>query len=123
MPVSLCDGDHGVVQQRGSRTSRAKTGRLRALFAPAAAFGRELPPLCLTSAYDRGEKLTHYQLIPTLTAVIFVSHREPRITLVSRTAEGWTTQDFVPGERLVLQEVPVTLDVDRVYAGIQLDPA
>ena len=76
-----------------------------------------------TEAYDRGEKLTHYQLIPTLTAVIFVSHREPRITLVSRTAEGWTTQDFVPGERLVLQEVPVTLDVDRVYAGIQLDPA
>ena len=40
------------MQQRGSRTSRAETGRLPALLAPAAAFGRELPPLCLTSARE-----------------------------------------------------------------------
>lgn len=76
-----------------------------------------------TEAYDRGEKLTHYQLIPTLSAVLFVSHREPKLTLVSRTAEGWTTRDFVSGERLLLRELSVTLEVDRVYAGIQLDPA
>lgn len=76
-----------------------------------------------TEAYDRGEKLTHYQLIPTLSAVLLVSHREPRITLVSRTAEGWRTRDFVSGERIVLQPLSITLDVERVYAGIQLDPA
>ena len=33
--------------------------------------------------YDRGEKLRHYQTIPTVREVLIVSHREPRLTLLS----------------------------------------
>ncbi len=75
-----------------------------------------------TEAYDRGEKLAHYQLLPSLKAVLFVSHREARVTLVLRTAQGWTTQDFGSGQRIALQDPAVSLEVDRIYSGIQLDP-
>jgi Uma2 family endonuclease len=75
-----------------------------------------------TEAYDRGEKLEHYQRIPALRAVLFVSHRAPRVTLVERTNSGWTTRDFGPGERLVLTAPALTLSVDELYAGITLDP-
>ena len=37
-----------------------------------------------TEDYDRGEKLAHYQQIPTLEAVVIVSRREPRIEVWSR---------------------------------------
>jgi Uma2 family endonuclease len=76
-----------------------------------------------TEDYDRGEKLGHYQSLASLRAVIFVSHRERRLTLVSRSPSGWTTHDFVSGQRVVLTEPAVSLAVDEVYAGIALDPA
>jgi Uma2 family endonuclease len=76
-----------------------------------------------TEAYDRGEKLEHYQRIPALRAVLFVSHRAPRVTLVERTDSGWSTRDFGPGERLALTVPALTLSVDELYAGITLDPA
>lgn len=76
-----------------------------------------------TEAYDRGEKLAQYQRLPSLSAVLFVSHREPRVSLVLRTANGWTTRDFGPGEVLALTDPQLTLAVDDVYAGITLDPA
>ena len=44
-----------------------------------------------TEDYDRGAKLAHYQSIVALQTVLIVSHRARRLTLVSRSAEGWTT--------------------------------
>ena len=44
--------------------------------------------------YDRGEKFRHYQQLPTVREVLFVSHREPRLTLHRR--EGSSTQ-YHPG--------------------------
>lgn len=37
-----------------------------------------------TEDYDRGQKVEHYQHIPSLEAIVVVSHREPRIELWSR---------------------------------------
>jgi len=76
-----------------------------------------------TEDYDRGEKLRHYQSLSSLRAVLFVSHRERRLTLVSRGPSGWTSQDFFGGEQVVLTGPVVSLTVDQVYAGITLDPA
>jgi Uma2 family endonuclease len=39
-----------------------------------------------TETYDRGEKLAHYQRIPSLEAIVVVSHREPRVDVWSRTS-------------------------------------
>lgn len=42
-----------------------------------------------TEDYDGGEKLRHYQEIPSLRAVLLVAQDERRVTLVRRTESGW----------------------------------
>ncbi len=75
-----------------------------------------------TEQYDRGEKLAHYQRLPSLEAVLFISHRERRVTLVERRA-GWVTVDLHAGDRVTLTEPAVSFTVDELYEGITLDPA
>jgi Uma2 family endonuclease len=75
-----------------------------------------------TEQYDRGEKLAHYQRLPSLEAVLFISHRERRVTLVER-GTGWVTVDLEAGERVTITEPAVTFAVDELYEGITLDPA
>lgn len=74
-----------------------------------------------TEDYDRGDKLSHYKQIPSLQAVLFVSHRSRRITLVCRTGSGWTETDVRGGEVLRLERPELALPVDDVYEGIVLD--
>ncbi len=75
-----------------------------------------------TEDYDRGDKLSHYKQIPSLRAVLFVSHRSQTITLVQRTANGWEERDFRSGERVSLSDPKVGFAVDDLYAGVTLDP-
>ncbi|MBK6694598.1 MAG: Uma2 family endonuclease [Myxococcales bacterium] len=42
-----------------------------------------------TEDYDQGEKLRHYQQIPSLEAVVFVSQSERMVSVVRRTWSGW----------------------------------
>ena len=70
-----------------------------------------------TDAYDRGEKLAHYQGIPTLRAIILVSHEKSRMDLWRRTTQGWAHAAAGAGERLVLDAIGCELGVDEVYAG------
>lgn len=74
-----------------------------------------------TEGYDRFEKLSHYKRIPSLSAVIFVSHRERRITVVERQS-GWATGEVYPGGQVTLQEPALSFMVDELYEGIVLDP-
>lgn len=39
--------------------------------------------------YDRGEKLRHYQQIPSLQIVLLVAHDAKRVTVVRKGASGW----------------------------------
>jgi len=45
-----------------------------------------------TEDYDHGEKLTHYKQVPSLEAVVIVSHREARVDVWSRAIDSplWT---------------------------------
>jgi Uma2 family endonuclease len=72
-----------------------------------------------TAAYDRGEKLLHYQQIPTLDAVVLVDHGHPSIELWTRNAEGWSSQQYGAGEVVPLTAIAATLAVDSVYAAAQ----
>ncbi|MBL8923776.1 MAG: Uma2 family endonuclease [Myxococcaceae bacterium] len=74
-----------------------------------------------TEDYDRGEKLSHYKQLPSLAAVLFVSHRTQRITVVRRGATGWDELEFRAGERVVLQPPVLSFAVDEVYAGVTLE--
>jgi len=76
-----------------------------------------------TEDYDRGDKLSHYKQLPTLRAVLFISHRAPRVTLIERTKSGWTEREFRGGEAVTVSDPKLSLAVDDLYAGITLDPS
>lgn len=65
--------------------------------------------------YDRGDKLTQYQRLPSLEAVVIVSHRARELTVVRRAAGGWTQSVVRSGEVFALME-GVSFEVDALYA-------
>lgn len=77
-----------------------------------------------TETYDRGDKFAHYKRLASLRDYVLVSLHDARIEVYSR-AEGrrWIYQDAGPGEQVPLTAVEGLLDVDRVYRGVELDPA
>lgn len=76
-----------------------------------------------TEDYDRGDKLSHYKQLPSLNAVLFVSHRSARVTLIERTKAGWVEREFRSGEHVAVAEPKLSFPVDELYAGITLDPS
>jgi Uma2 family endonuclease len=70
-----------------------------------------------TAQYDRGEKLQHYQRIPSLDTIVLVDHEKPCIDVWSRDATGWISQRFGPGETVPLARLACALAVDDIYAA------
>ena len=70
-----------------------------------------------TEDYDRGEKLAHYQQIPTLEVVVIVSHREPRIEVWSRDpdAQSWRRSEAGAGAEAPLASLDCRLNVDAIW--------
>lgn len=72
-----------------------------------------------TEAYDRGDKFAGYRTIPSLHTYILASQKEPRIEVFTRQSDGgWVLRVYGPGERAVLGDIDVLLDVDAVYGGV-----
>jgi Uma2 family endonuclease len=71
-----------------------------------------------TEEYDRGAKLSHYQQLPSLRAVLLVSHAEPRVTVVERVEGAWRTTDFRGGEVLRVLSPALELDVDAIFSAL-----
>ena len=73
-----------------------------------------------TEAYDRGQKLDHYRRIPSLAAVVLVSHRAPLIEVWARAADGsFRREESGPGQTARIEALPATLAVDEVYQGFR----
>lgn len=69
-----------------------------------------------TEEYDRGEKLAHYQRIPSLREVVFVAHGERAIEVVRREENGeWTRHVARAGEQATVASLGCELAVDAVY--------
>lgn len=75
----------------------------------------------LTEDYDRGNTLSHYRQLPSLAAVVFVSHKRRSVTVVRRTAAGWEEGDFHAGESVRLEVPNVSMSIDEIYQGINLE--
>jgi Uma2 family endonuclease len=71
-----------------------------------------------TAAYDRGEKLAHYQQIASLQEVLLVAHDSPRLELWRRDGERWLLVVAKEGEELALASVPAQLAVDDLYRDL-----
>lgn len=70
-----------------------------------------------TDAYDRGEKLRNYQQLPSVQAVIFIaSFGEPRVTVVQRVGDGWSSSEFLAGSQASLALHDATFAVDDVFS-------
>ena len=76
-----------------------------------------------TEDYDRGEKLSQYKQLPSLRAVLLVSHRRPQVTVVERTEDGWQEREIRSGEQVILATPSLSISVDELYAGIELESA
>ena len=76
-----------------------------------------------TEDYDRGEKLSHYKQLPSLRAVLIVSHSQRRITLITREAGSWETREYRPGESVTIPGIGVTLAVDDFYGAVVVPAA
>jgi len=71
--------------------------------------------------YDTGMKFEHYRTIPSLREYIVVSHRERRIVVHRRAAEGqWTLNVAVTGEAVRVEAIGALLRVDEIYRGSQV---
>jgi Uma2 family endonuclease len=75
-----------------------------------------------TEEWDRGEKLEHYEEIPSLRACLLVSHRERKLELWEREPGGsWVHRAADPGGALEVSSIGCVITVDDVYRGIDLD--
>ncbi len=68
-----------------------------------------------TEDYDRGEKLRHYESLPSLRDVLFVSHRAPHLTLHRREDDRWAVTTAESGAVLELSSVEARIAVDELY--------
>ena len=68
-----------------------------------------------TEEYDRGEKLEHYKKVPSLMAVVLVSHRERKIEMWSRDTSAWEVTVHGSGQVARISSLNCRLDVDAVY--------
>jgi Uma2 family endonuclease len=72
----------------------------------------------------RGDKLSHCKELPSLRAVLFVSHRTRCVTVVERTERdprGWGEREARGRETITLASPAATIAVDELYEGIALD--
>ncbi|MDO9020643.1 MAG: Uma2 family endonuclease [Deltaproteobacteria bacterium] len=77
-----------------------------------------------TEAYDRGEKFEHYRQLPSLRDYVLVSQRRPLVEVYSRDErDRWVLTAVGAGERFTLAAMEGAIEVDRIYAGVELLPA
>lgn len=79
------------------------------------------PTLLVEVTSSSTEKLSHYRQIPSVNAVLIVSHRREQVTIVERTADGWVQREVRSGEMVVVDSLSLSLAVDDLYAGIELE--
>ncbi|MBL4634465.1 MAG: Uma2 family endonuclease [Kofleriaceae bacterium] len=71
-----------------------------------------------TEDYDRGEKLNHYKECDSLQAVLLVAYQRREVTVITRSAGGWTTRCVEGGQELHLAQPELRISLDELYDGI-----
>ena len=74
-----------------------------------------------TQDYDRGDKLSNYKQLSSLKAVLIVSHRRKSVTVIERDSAGWSEREARSGDVLRLSEPAISLKVDDIYTGVDLE--
>ena len=76
-----------------------------------------------TEAFDRGEKLHHYQKVPELEAYLLVSQKERRVDVYIRAGQFWRFQSLSNTGEIELRCPEISLSLDAIYQGVATDAA
>ncbi len=77
-----------------------------------------------TAHYDQSEKFEHVRQIPTLMHYLLVSTDRVGLQHRSRNGDGsWTLRYLGVGERLLLPDLGLEIEVDALYEGVDLSMA
>ncbi|MBL8207121.1 MAG: Uma2 family endonuclease [Blastocatellia bacterium] len=76
-----------------------------------------------TEAYDRGDKFSHYQSIPSFCEYLLVAQHRPHVAQLVKQANGsWNYYEYNALEDVVtLASVGVTLKLQDIYLGVTFD--
>ena len=76
-----------------------------------------------TEAYDRGDKFTHYQSIPSFREYLLVAQHRPHISHLIKQADGsWIHNEYNDLEAVVkLASLNCELPMSEVYENISFD--
>ena len=72
-----------------------------------------------TEDYDRGDKLSQYKQLPSVEAVLLISHRRKQVTVVRRSGTSWSQQEVRGGERVSIAGLGA-FEVDVLYSPVAL---
>ncbi len=68
-----------------------------------------------TEAYDRGDKWRDYRRLASLQTYVLVSQTQPLVEVYRRSGDVWQYEAAGPGQRLLLDDDGLRLDVDALY--------
>jgi Uma2 family endonuclease len=77
-----------------------------------------------TEAYDRGDKFSHYQSIPSFCEYLLVAQHRPHVAQLIKQANGsWSYYEYNALEEVVkLASVGVEIKLQDIYLGVTFDP-
>lgn len=74
-----------------------------------------------TAAVDRSEKVDEYTAIETLEEYALIDSRKKWAQVFRRGPEGWTSSPPVVTGTLRLASIDLGIDLEALYAGVELD--
>jgi Uma2 family endonuclease len=74
-----------------------------------------------TEAYDRGDKFTYYQSIPTFREYLLIAQRRPHVTQLVKESDGtWSHHEYIDPDAIVaVVSLGCKLRLRDVYENIQ----
>ncbi len=78
-----------------------------------------------TEKDDRGTKLDHYQALPTMYEIVFVSQFAPHVEVYHRAESSagpiWQHTIYGAGQQVLLPSMDIEIPLDGLYEGINFD--
>lgn len=75
-----------------------------------------------TEKFDKGEKFEDYQQIESLEEYVLISQDEMRVECRRRvkegSEEGWKTEVYGAGERVILKSIELEVSIEELYRGV-----
>lgn len=76
-----------------------------------------------TERIDRHDKLIEYRTIPSLQRYVIAEQDEAALTVIARTAHGWSIETLRDGDTLALPEIGIEIPVAELYLDVPFAPA